>query len=212
MTQLLDFAISLTRAWVAAYTRGLPGDLGAERREEIDCDLWEQQWLATRRGDPALGTAIEVLARMLLGVISDLTWRAQAGSTARADRSIKMSESWYMRGFLTGGVVLALLLVLAGIGAGADALLDPDTADGDAAVAAVFAIAGAAVLFGLLTSRRNPVLGIGLVAAGAITVAVIFYWLLLVTVPIGIALVAITFFRARSTGWPRGGPAPTGTA
>lgn len=212
MRQLLDFAIALTRSWVAAYTRGLPHDLRNERREEIDCDLWEQQWLATRRGDPALGTAIEVLGRMLLGVISDITWRAQASAVARPDRSIKMSESWYMRGFLTVGVVLALLLVLAGIGAGVDALLDPDTADGDAAVAAVFAIAGAAVLFGLLTSRRNPVLGIGLVAAGAITVAVIFYWLLLVTVPIGVALVAITFFRARGTGWPRGGPAPTGTA
>ena len=114
-----------------------------------------------------------------------------------------MNEALYMRALVAVGVVVALLLIVAGIGAGADALLDPDTADGEAAVAVVFAIAGAAVLFGLLASRRNPVLGIGFVAAGAITVAVIFYWLLVITIPVGIAMVAIAFFRARQTGWPR---------
>jgi hypothetical protein len=121
-----------------------------------------------------------------------------------------------MRGLVAVGVAVAFLLIVAGIGATATALLDSDTADGDAVVAIVFAIAGATVLFGLLSSRRNPLLGIGLVAAGAITAAVIdllFYWLFVITIPAGIALVAIAVFRARSTGWPRpAGPRlPTGT-
>jgi len=208
MNAALALSVGMARSWVALYTLRLPLEVREARRSEIDSDLWEQQWLATRRGDPAFGTAIEVLARMLFGVISDITWRAQAGAPARQDRSFpmneSMNESWYMRGLLALGVVLALLLIVTGIGAGADALLDSDTADGEAAVDAVGAIAGAAVLFGLLTSRHNPVVGIGLVATGAITVAVIFYWLFLVVVPVGIGLVAIAFFRGRSSGWPRG--------
>jgi hypothetical protein len=39
---LLALAIALTRAWTRTYTRGLPLDLRAQRREEVDCDLWEQ--------------------------------------------------------------------------------------------------------------------------------------------------------------------------
>jgi hypothetical protein len=143
MSAVLDLAVGMTRAWVALYTLALPRELRNGRRAEIACDLWEQQCLAARRGDPALGTAIEVLARMLLGVISDITWRAQAGAVARADRSIKMIESWYMRGLVAVGVVLAIFLIMAGIA---------------------------------------------------------WYWMLIVTVPIGVAMVTVAFSRARQTG------------
>ena len=34
MRTLLDLPIALTRAWAAVYTRGLPYDVGGERREE----------------------------------------------------------------------------------------------------------------------------------------------------------------------------------
>jgi len=204
MNAALALSVGMTRSWVALYTLGVPLDIREARRSEIDSDLWEHQWLASRCGDPAFGTAIEVLARMLIGIISDITWRAQTGLSTRAERSVNVTESWYMRGPLAVGVVVAILTVLAGIAAAADALIDPDTADGDAAFAAVFAIAGVAVLFGLLTSRRNPVLGIGLVAAGVITASFMFYWAWMIGVPIAIGLVAIAFFRARSTGWPGG--------
>ena len=139
MSWPLDISIATTRAWTASYTRGLPADLRAERREEIDSDLWEQHRLAALRGDPALGIAIEVLARMLLGIISDITWRAQAGAPARPDRGTMTSEALYMRGLVAAGVVVALLLILG-------------------------------------------------------------YWTLLITIPIGIAMVAIEFFRVRRTG------------
>ena len=53
-------------------------------------------------------------------------------------------------------------------------------------------------------------LGIGLVAAGAITVAAAWYWMLVTTVPIGIAVTAIAYFHGRGT---RGvQPRGTGTA
>jgi hypothetical protein len=208
MNGALALSVGMARSWIALYTLRLPLEIREGRRGEIDSDLWEQQWLAARRGDPAFGTAIEVLARMLFGVISDITWRAQAGASARPDRRIKMNasmnESWYMRGLLALGVVLALLFVVFAIGAAVDALIDSDTADGDAALAAVGALAGLAVAAGLLISRRTPVLGICLVAAGAIFFAAIFYWMLVIGIPVAISLIAIAFFRARSSGWPRG--------
>ena len=214
MNTALALSVGMARSWVALYTVRLPLDIKESRRSEIDSDLWEQQWLASRQGAPPFGTAIEVLTRMLLGIISDITWRVQANAPARPDRGIQMkNEALYMRGIVAVGVVLGFVLIVAGIGATVDALLDPDTADGEAVVNIVFAIAGAAVLFGLLSSRRNPVLGIGLVAVGSITAAVIFYWLFMITIPVGITLVAIAVFRARSTGWPSraGTGLPTGT-
>ncbi len=208
MSAPLGVTTGIARRWVALYTLGLPQGLRDARRREIDSDLWEQQQFAVLRREPVLGTAAEILARTLLGIYSDISWRVQARGATRAERSIEVSESWYMRGPLALGVVLALFLILTGIGAIADALLDSDVANGQAGFGAITVLAGAAVAAGLLTSKRNPMLGIGLVAAGAITIAVAWYWMLVITIPIGVALIATAFFRGRSTSWPGG----TGTA
>src|SRR5438093_9192268 len=124
MNAALALSVGMARSWVALYTRGLASEVRDARRSEIDSDLWEQQWLAARLGDSAFGTAIEVLTRMLLGIISDITWCAQAGAPTRAERSTKMSESPYMRGFVTVGIVLALFMIVVGIAFIAYALLD----------------------------------------------------------------------------------------
>ncbi len=214
MNPPLALAVGMVRSWVALYTLGLPPDLRIARRLEINSDLWEQRRLAEYTGETPLGTAAEIAARAVLGVLSDITWRVQARLSARPERSYQVSESWTMRSLLGAGVVLALFVIVTGIGAIADALLDADVANGQAAFGAVTVLAGAAVAAGLLTSRRNPLLGIGLVAAGAITVAAAWYWMLVITIPIGIAMVAIACFRARQTGWPRGASArpPSGAA
>jgi len=203
MSALLDVAVGLTHAWVALYTRGLPAQLRDARRAEIDSDLWEQGQVAALVEEPASETALQLTARLLLGIPSDLTWRLDAGRSAGNERSISMNESGAMRSLVAVGVVVALFLVVTGIGAIVDALVQGDLASGQAAFGAISVLAGAAVAAGLLTSRRNPLLGIGLVAAGAITVAAAWYWMLMITIPIGIAMVAIAFFRARQTGWPR---------
>ena len=122
-----------------------------------------------------------------------------------------MIEGRTMISLVAVGVVMALFMVLAGIAAIVDALLDSDVGSGQAAFGAITLLAGGAVAAGLLISRRNPLLGIGLVAAGAITVAAAWYWMLVITIPIGIALVAVAFFRARQSGWPHGAtPRPSG--
>ena len=213
MSRLLDLSVGVTRAWSATYTRGLPHDLRAERREEIDSDLWDHRRLAEHRGERALVTAIEILSRVLLGIISDITWRAQARAPARPDRGTMKNEVSYMSVLVAVGVVLALFLIVMGMASIVDAVLDSDVGSGMAAFGAITLLAGAAVAAGLLTCRRSPLLGVGLVASGAITIAVAWYWMLVITVPIGIGLVAIAFFRARQTGWPRAGSSgPTAIA
>jgi hypothetical protein len=65
-------------------------------------------------------------------------------------------------------------------------------------------VVGSAIAAGLLVSARRPVLGITLVCAGALAMSAIWYWFVVITIPVGIALAAIAYFRARQTGWPRG--------
>ncbi|MDP2674693.1 MAG: hypothetical protein Q8Q00_07280 [Dehalococcoidia bacterium] len=197
MSALLDIATGMTRSWVSLYTSGLPPEFRDSRRAEIDSDVWEQQRTADLLNQPQGETSLQLLARLVLGIPSDVTWRLETGRSARSERSISMNEALYMRAMVAAGVVLALFLILSGVASIADALVQGDLASGQAAFGAISVVAGAAVGSGLLTSRRNPLLGIGLVAAGAITVAAAWYWMLVITVPIGIALVAITYFRAR---------------
>ena len=203
MSAALALAIGMTRSWVTLYTSGLPRELRDGRRAEIDSDIWEHQRTAEFLDQPPGGTALQLLARLLLGLPSDLTWRLEAGNSVQNERSISMNESGTMRSLVVVGVVVALFLIVTGIGAVVGALVQGDLASGQAAFGAISVLAGAAVGSGLLTSRRNPLLGIGLVAAGAITVAAAWYWMLVITIPVGIAMVAIAFFRARQTGWPR---------
>jgi len=196
-------ASGLTRTWTRTYTRGLPLDVREARCAEIDSDLWEQRCEAGLMGRDEREVALHVLARLALGIPADLLWRLERGISSQARRT-QVNESGAMRSLVAVGVVLALLLIVTGIASVADAFLDSDVASGQAAFGAITLLAGAAVAAGLLTSRRNPLLGIGLVAVGAITVAAAWYWMLVITIPIGIAMVAIAFFRARQTGWPRG--------
>jgi len=204
MNAAVALAVGMTRTWVALYTLGLPRELRNGRRAEIDSDLWEHQrtaeFLEQRQGE----TSLQLLTRLVLGVPSDVTWRLETGRSDRSERSISVNESGTMRSLVVVGVVVALFLVVTGIGAVVDALVQEDLASGQAGFGVISVLAGAAVGSGLLTSRRNPLLGIGLVAAGAITVAAAWYWMLVITIPVGIAMVAIAFFRARQTGWPRG--------
>ena len=203
MSAVLDVAVGMTRSWVAVYTSGLAPELRDARRAEIDSDLWEHRQIAELTEEPQGETTFHLLTRLLLGILSDVTWRLETGHSVSGERSIRMNAALYMRGLVAVGVALALLVVIVGVGSIFNAFEDGDNS-GWVWGGSLSALSGVAVMVGLLISRPNPLLGIGLVAAGAITIAVIWYWMLVITIPIGIAMVAIAFFRARQTGWPRG--------
>jgi hypothetical protein len=76
----LDFATALVRAWTRAYTWRLHPAVRDTRRAEIESDLWEFQQ------DPDHGThpAAHVLARLLIGMPDDLSWRAEYAVARRS--------------------------------------------------------------------------------------------------------------------------------
>lgn len=87
MTRAGDpFACRLARRWVRLYTARLAHDARDRRRAEIDSDLWEH--VSDARIDQRSRTNIQlaVLARVLFGVPSDVTW---ARRTMKEQRSMK---------------------------------------------------------------------------------------------------------------------------
>jgi hypothetical protein len=75
----LGLAAALVRAWTHAYTWRLEPAVRDARRAEIESDLWEFQH------DPERDRhrAAHVLARLVIGIPDDLSWRAEHASTRR---------------------------------------------------------------------------------------------------------------------------------
>ena len=202
---MMTLAIGLTRWWVRLYTRGLPSEMKYARRAEIESDLWEQGEDAIANGSQPDETALQVFVRLLLGTPADLTWRLEQRGAGRRteDRSIKMNESLTMRGFFLAAVAIAIApaafgaSVIAGGG-------EWDSTTERVLFGSLWVVAAVTMVAGLVLSNRQPLLGIGLVALGAICMVVLWYWIPFITVPLGAALVFLAYRRARRIGWPRG--------
>lgn len=205
MSLLLDLALHITRSWVSAYTRGLPHDVRAERREEIDCDLWHQRQLAELERPLRGAAAASVILRLILGVPDDIFWRIQAGYTHSKWRN-NVNESLRMRiGFLAAILPLALFFAF-----GVSFLLGNGDWENNfehwlwRAAFVAFPAVGAA---GLWLCARQPRLGLALTLVGVGASAFLMPWALFVTVPIGFAIIVFSFVRSGLRLWPfRAGP------
>jgi hypothetical protein len=80
MSQLFRLTLALVRGWTRLYTWRMPSAQREMRRAEIDSDLWEFQQDGRVAGDVA--AALHVLARMLIGVPHDLSWRVEHSAAA----------------------------------------------------------------------------------------------------------------------------------
>jgi len=197
----LAVTIGIARSWVALYTLRLPREIRESSRSEIDSDLWAQQWLAARRGDPALGTAIEVLSRMLLGIFDDLIWRLEAGVSVTKGQ-ISVNDTWPMRiGFIVVMLPLAFLIVngvaIAFFGAG-----DFDNSTEHFLWGLSFLVAPLVAAVGLWLCRTRPKLGLGLVVGGALSTALLMFWMAFITVPLAILVIAFAIKRSGLAIWP----------
>ena len=75
---------AVVRAWVRAYTLGLPEPMRTRRRDEVAGDLAEEAMDAVRRGR-ARQLFRQRIVRLLSGVTSDMAWRVvDAPAMARA--------------------------------------------------------------------------------------------------------------------------------
>jgi hypothetical protein len=66
---------ALVRGWVDLYTRGMPRELRAARRDEVADDLWCQHEEATASGRTARSLDADLAMRLLFGIPADITWR-----------------------------------------------------------------------------------------------------------------------------------------
>ena len=200
MNAALTLTVGMARSWVTLYTLRLPLEIRESRRSEIDSDLWEQQWLAARRGDPALGTAIEVLSRMLLGIFDDLIWRLEAGVSVTKGQ-ISVNDTWPMRiGFIA--LMLPLLLLVAN---GLGMMLgngEFDNAQEQILWGLSFLVAPLVTAVGLWLCRTRPKLGLGLVVGGALSTALLMFWMAFITVPLAILVIAFAIKRSGLAIWP----------
>ena len=81
--RLVSWAVALTRGWTLFYT-SLAGEDGAERRAEVESDLFEhcRDLADTRTGQ--LAAAGQLITRCLQGTPADVVWRL--GCTGMATR------------------------------------------------------------------------------------------------------------------------------
>jgi hypothetical protein len=212
MSLLLDLAISTTRGWTGAYTRGLPQDVRAERREEIDCDLWEQRRLAELGRESALGTATHVLFRLILGMPEDLLWRIEVPSLL-IERSSSVNDKWFMRVGLVLVSLPILFLIVNGIGIAFFGAGDFNNSTEHVLWGLAFLVCPVVTLVGLILCRTQPKLGLSLVVVGAVTSALMMFWMAFITVPAAIVVILFAIRRSGLSIWPfRTGTGPTAAA
>jgi hypothetical protein len=76
----METAIALVRLWTHLYTWRMSPELREARRDEIESDLWECQHDPADRGSRP---AVQTLARLVMGMPSDLCWRIEQGVVER---------------------------------------------------------------------------------------------------------------------------------
>lgn len=113
-----------------------------------------------------------------------------------------MNETWWRRCLFVGISVGALLIIhgLLTVGGGGSSW---NSDEQRIFFGILQSLAGAAILTGLTLSSRHSRIGLTLVAAGATAICVLFYWLAVFTVPIGIVLLAAAYSNARRTTSPK---------
>ena len=118
---------------------------------------------------------------------------------------MRMNESLAMRALFVVALAIAAAPVVNGVGVIAGAG-EWDSTTERVLFGLMWVAAGAAMVAGLVLSTRKPPLGIGLVAVGALFIAIGWFWIPFITIPVGGALVFLAYRRARNTGWRNGAP------
>lgn len=110
--------VGLVRGWVGLYTRGLPPEPRAARRDEVDDDLWCEHEEAAALGRSARSLDANLLLRLLFGMPADISWRLAYGGhapAARLARSPAMSTSILGVLAVVAGSSPGFLLILSGL-------------------------------------------------------------------------------------------------
>jgi hypothetical protein len=188
----------LVTNWVRLYTAGLAPDERAERRAEIASDLWEQRAAMRDAGESGGRTALAIGGRWLAGIPDDLAWRAaRRSSRNEPDRQRERSPSVNGLGSIRSLAAPLALAVVAVAVAGVLVVIDNiqyvqqrDSIIPTAILTSVWLgmlIGGlTATTVGFLIMARRPGAGAIIASGGALTAAVVTYWLIVPLVVAGL--------------------------
>ncbi len=185
-------SLRVARAWVRLYTRGLPPEVGEQRRLELESDMWEQL-----HHDPLEQHAARaLLGRAVRGSPADVRWRYRTLLEQRGarQRSHNMEPTLAILGIVSAALSaeVGLAYLIAAVG-------DRSAPAGILALV-VLACAGALVLGFCIRSTRR-VASTTLLCVGAAGPALAMFWL----PPIYLVSVAIIVLALATT--PRRKPA-----
>jgi hypothetical protein len=166
----------IARAWVRAYTSGLPAETAQRRRDELASDLHEHTC--------AGGRSVEVLGRVLWGIPADLSWRRAA--RAPRLRRLETGEPMTLRKVTTA---LFAVYVLFNVWAAIGVLFNPDGETGPygAALFTAAALMGLGIYWREDAPRRSTVL----LCIGAVIPAFTLFWMAALFGPIALLLIGL---------------------
>jgi hypothetical protein len=185
-----DRAESLVLGWARLYTRGVVGDAGDRRLQELASDCFEQRRWGGEVGASPTAVAASMVARTLAGMPADLLWRQAQIATSR-DRSLHsrgrpmgrwIKDNWWLA---LAGVLGAMLTVL-GIG-----LPFEDRTVGAAIGGVVIAALGIGMLVGIRLRRRNRRVGSTLIAVGTLPTFPFFWTIFLPILGLAVLIPAL---------------------
>lgn len=188
-----SLAQSMCRFWVRLYTRRLPSHAAVRRRQEIESDLYEHFAEAADAGITGRRLGAEILARVLVGVPADLSWRratrqphprlALGGTSMPHPKSTSHRLLYGLSGLI---VIYSGLLASNGITSSSW----EDDATTKLLFSGVPALSAIVLVAGLAVQSKNPHRGLPLIIAGAIGPA-IWFWMLAFYGPFMIAVIAL---------------------
>ena len=202
---MMKLAMGLTRLWVRLYTKGLPSDVRDARRAEIESDLWEQGEDGESNGYKPQDTGLQVFFRLLAGIPADLTWRLEHRLTGRGESVLERSRNVGSTVLQKGAIGLTLLVAALYVAGAVGFVVDQSTGNADWTAEAwevvLFGVApfaaAALVVVGLLIGKRSPWWGTGLLAGGTTVMALVWFWLFFILVPVAIIVITFAVLRAR---------------
>ncbi len=177
-------------AWVGLYTRGLPVDVAADRRAEIESDLWDEAAVADWLGDAStLGR--QRASRLIRGMPADVAWRMeQRGRRTRAPWRTTMHISKLELAAILAATIVTCVAVV-GLLFGSS-----DFREWEGMVPAVAGLVLAAV--GLLLAIPKPKAGLWVGLIGIGLAFLVMPWMFPFYLPVPIAL-ALRFSRGQNS-------------
>ncbi len=169
----------LCRRWARLYTRNLPTAAAADRRDELESDLWEHGNDVALHSTGHRRYQLEVVVRVLLGAPADIAWRRAVRAQSQSLRKGVIMNGYIRRHSHDFAIALAALGVMPGMSL---LVLLGSAGDSDSRNELYWVLSALALSAVLLSGvivrakKTRPRIGTALLVVGAPAPAVAWFW------------------------------------